>query len=104
GLGEYHQAARALVAKSDLLIHDSQHTAEEFAQLSFLGHSAAEYALGLAEACGAGKVLLFHHAPSRTDDQIDEILQTCQVGYGFPIEAARDGRIIDIPGSANAFT
>jgi len=98
GLGEYHEAARSLVANTDLLIHDSQHTAKEFAELSFLGHSAAEYAVGLAEACGASKVLLFHHSPSRTDDQMDEILQACRAGYGFPIEAARDGRIIDLSG------
>jgi ribonuclease BN (tRNA processing enzyme) len=98
-LGEYHEAARSLVANTDLLIHDSQHTAKEFAELSFLGHSAAEYAVGLGEACGAGKVLLFHHSPSRTDDEMDEIVQACQKDYGFPIEAARDGRTIDLPGT-----
>ena len=99
GLGEYHEAARDLVTKSDLLIHDSQHTTEEFAELSFLGHSAAEYAIGLAETCGAGKVLLFHHAPNRTDDQMDEVLRSCRTGHEFPIEAASDGRFIDLPGS-----
>ena len=97
GLGDYHEAARALVMKSDLLIHDSQHTTEEFAELSFLGHSAAEYAIGLAETCGAGKVLLFHHAPNRTDDQMDAFLRSCRSGREVPVDAARDGQIIDLP-------
>lgn len=97
GLGEYHDAARSLVEETDLLIHDSQHTAAEFAKLSFLGHSAAEYAVGLAERCGAGKALLFHHSPSRTDDQLDAILESCRAASGVLIEAARDGQTIDLP-------
>ena len=97
GLGEYHEAACCLVNGTDLLIHDSQHTAAEFPELSFLGHSAAEYAVGLAQRCGAGKVLLFHHSPSRTDDQLDAILESCRAAYGLPVDAACDGGLIDLP-------
>jgi phosphoribosyl 1,2-cyclic phosphodiesterase len=97
GLGEYHEAACSLVDGTDLLIHDSQHTAAEFPQLSFLGHSAAEYAVGLAQRCGASKVLLFHHSPSRTDDQLDAMLESCRAAYGFSIDAASDGGIINLP-------
>lgn len=96
GLGEYHEAACALAEGTDLLIHDSQHTAAEFPEMAFLGHSAAEYAVGLAEQCSAGKLLLFHHSPSRTDEQIDDLVRSCRAGKGFPIEAAGDGRTIDL--------
>jgi hypothetical protein len=37
-------------------------------RLSFLGHSAVEYAVGLAERCGVGRLALFlptHGAPTR---------------------------------------
>jgi phosphoribosyl 1,2-cyclic phosphodiesterase len=38
GLGALHDAALALADGVDLLIHDSQHTAEEFPAKAFLGH------------------------------------------------------------------
>jgi ribonuclease BN (tRNA processing enzyme) len=55
----------------DLLIHDAQHRALEFPAKAFLGHSAAEYAYGLAERAWARRLALFHHDPDRTDQQID---------------------------------
>ena len=74
GLGAYHDSALALAENVDLLIHDAQHTAAEFADRAFLGHSAVEYAVGLAETAGARTLVLFHHDPSRTDDEIDALV------------------------------
>ena len=37
------------------------------------GHSAIEYAIGLGERCGVGKVVVFHHDPRRTDDELDAL-------------------------------
>lgn len=90
GLGAYHEAALELAAGVDLLIHDAQHTATEFAGKAYLGHSAAEYAVGLGAEAGAKRVLLFHHDPPRTDDQIDEI------SAGLGVEAAAEGLVISL--------
>ncbi len=95
GLGEYHEAARSLAAGVDLLIHDAQHTAQEFRERSYLGHSAIEYAIGLAKAAGAQRLLLFHHDPPRTDDEIDAILARSRHS-GLAIEAAAEGRVIEL--------
>ena len=38
------------------------------------GHSAADYPVRLAELAGAKAVLLFHHDPIRTDDEVDAIV------------------------------
>jgi phosphoribosyl 1,2-cyclic phosphodiesterase len=94
-LGAYHEAALALAHETDLLVHDSQHLAEEFARLEFLGHSAVEYAVGLGVTAGAKKVLLFHHDPRRTDDEIDEIVAR-QGGAGIVVEAAAEGSVVDV--------
>ncbi len=99
GLGEYHPAALALAAGVDLLVHDSQHTAAEMPRLSFLGHSAVEYAVGLGIAAGARAVALFHHDPHRSDDEIDEIVG----GLGDPgirVIAAREGTVLALPGGS----
>ncbi len=63
-----------LVAGVDLLFHDSQHVEDEMAAKGFLGHSSVEYAIELAARHGVGHLSLFHHDPSRTDDEIDAIL------------------------------
>ena len=73
GHGPYHDAACALAAGVDLLIHDAQHTAAEFPEVAGFGHSTVEYGVGLAAHAGARRLALFHHAPSRTDEALDRI-------------------------------
>ena len=59
----------------DVLVHDAQYTAAEMPKRADFGHSAIDYAVGLAERAGAGRCLLFHHDPPRTDDEIDEMVR-----------------------------
>lgn len=93
GLGEYHDAALALAEGVDVLLHDAQHTAEELPARAYLGHSAVEYAVGLGERCGVGTVVLFHHDPARTDDEIDAIVAG-QQGRGLQVMAAMEGTVL----------
>lgn len=100
GLGEHHPAAVALAAGADLLIHDAQHTAAELPRLAYLGHSAAEYAVGLAQRCLAGTLVLSHHDPWRDDAGIDQILARCSAacsGTGVRVLAAYDGMVLEVP-------
>jgi phosphoribosyl 1,2-cyclic phosphodiesterase len=96
GLGEYHEAAVELARGADLLVHDSQHTAAELPRLAFLGHSAIEYVVALAQHAQVKGVALYHHDPWRTDDEIDE-LAAKQAGAPMPVFAAYDGLIVDLP-------
>jgi phosphoribosyl 1,2-cyclic phosphodiesterase len=95
GLGEFHAAARDLAAGVNLLVHDGQYTADEFARVSAFGHSAIEYAIGLARECGVPRLLVFHHDPERTDAQIDAILEAHR-DAGLVVEAASEGSVIDL--------
>jgi phosphoribosyl 1,2-cyclic phosphodiesterase len=95
GFGAYHPTALALARAADLLIHDAQLTREEFASLAPSGHSAIEYAVGLAEAAGAKRLLLYHHDPARTDDQIDAIVAAHR-GGPIPVDAAAEGTVIEL--------
>jgi phosphoribosyl 1,2-cyclic phosphodiesterase len=70
GFGAYHPAALALADGVDLLIHDGQYTAAELPARAGWGHAAADYVAGLVEAAGAKRAVLFHHDPSRTDEQV----------------------------------
>ncbi len=95
GLGAYHEAAVELARDADLLIHDAQLTAEEVPAEAAWGHAAAEYAVGLAAAAGARRVALFHHKPSRTDDQLDAIGQRFAAGP-LPVLVAAEGLSVEL--------
>jgi len=95
GLGPHHEAALRLAEGVDLLVHDAQHTAEELEAKAAFGHSAAEYAVSLGEAAGARRVLLFHHDPARTDEQLDALLDRFS-DAPVPVEAAREGTVLDL--------
>jgi ribonuclease BN (tRNA processing enzyme) len=96
GFGPYHEAALALATDVDVLIHDAQYTAAEFPARTGLGHSTVDYAIGLAQAAGAGRVVLFHHDPRRTDDELDEIARSVE-SAPVPVTLAREGDSLRLP-------
>jgi phosphoribosyl 1,2-cyclic phosphodiesterase len=59
---------------ADLLIHDSQYTAAEFAEKSHWGHCTVDYAIKVARDAGVRRLALFHHDPSHDDDVLDTLL------------------------------
>ena len=95
GLGAYHEAAVELARGADLLIHDAQLTAEEVPAEAAFGHAAAEYAAGLAARAGARRLALFHHKPSRTDDQLDAIGRRFAAGP-VPVLVAAEGLSVEL--------
>jgi phosphoribosyl 1,2-cyclic phosphodiesterase len=95
GLGERHEAAVTLAGGVDVLIHDAQHLQSEFPDVAYLGHASVEYAVALGAEAGAGTVVLFHHAPSRADDEIDSIVRGID-RRGVDVVAAKEGLVIDV--------
>ena len=66
------QDAFALFARgADLLVFDAHFRPEEYAAHKGWGHSTWADAAEAARRCGAQKLWLMHHAPDRTDDEID---------------------------------
>jgi phosphoribosyl 1,2-cyclic phosphodiesterase len=95
GLGERHEAALALATGVDVLVHDAQHRQDEFPGVGYLGHASAEYAVALGREAGVRTVVLFHHAPTRTDDEIDAIAASVQAP-GIDVLAAYEGLVLDL--------
>jgi phosphoribosyl 1,2-cyclic phosphodiesterase len=96
GTGVYHDAAMTLARGADLVVHDAQHTAAELPRLGFLGHSAHEYPVALAERAGARQVALFHHDPWRSDADIDGFVARHALAP-VRVFAAYDGMVADLP-------
>jgi len=81
---EQNLAVEDFFKGADLLVHDSQYTEEEYQSKVGWGHSTFEHAIESANRAGVKKLILFHHDPDRTDEQIDELAKTyCEPGkYG----------------------
>ena len=67
-------AVLELCADVDLLIHDAQYTPDEYAEKSHWGHCTVGYALTVAAAARARRLVLFHHDPSHDDEMLDALL------------------------------
>jgi phosphoribosyl 1,2-cyclic phosphodiesterase len=93
-VGELHEAARALGDGVDVLLHDAQYTRAELPGRFTWGHAAADYALELAEACGAARLLLVHHDPNRTDEQVAAIAADLRARARVDVDVAHEGDVI----------
>ncbi len=85
-----------LIRGSDVLIHDSTYTPEQYSDHIGWGHSHYLYTLRMAAEAGVKKLCLFHYDPVLDDDAIDEIVKRCKkemkkMKYTFELSAAREG-------------
>jgi ribonuclease BN (tRNA processing enzyme)/DNA-binding response OmpR family regulator len=91
----------AFVAGADLLVHDAQYTAEEYADFAGWGHSPFEFVVDTACAFGVRQLALFHHDPLRDDAALDAIValaraQAARAGSGLEVFAAEEGLRLEI--------
>ncbi len=64
--------------KVDYLIHDAMYLDEEKAEHLGWGHSILSQTLALAKDAEVKNLLLFHHAPERSDDELDKLEKQSQ--------------------------
>jgi CheY-like chemotaxis protein len=86
---------------ADLVIHDTQYTEQEYPQKVGWGHATIEYARDVALTGRVKRLALFHHDPTRTDDELDRLLDAAREyaeGTGIPIHifAAAEGAELEL--------
>ena len=83
---------------ADILIHDTQFTAEEFEKHLGWGHSSYDYAIDVSGRAGVNKLVLFHHDPNRSDEQLKSIEDNylaASRSFAPEILMAREGLILE---------
>lgn len=60
----------AFARDCSLLLLDAQYTEDEYRNTRGFGHSTISRSAAIARRCGAGRALLIHHDPKRTDAQL----------------------------------
>ena len=81
---------------ADVLIHDCQYTEEEYPDRAGFGHSSTKHVADFARLAGAHRLLLFHHDPNHSDDQLDALCaRVRELWAGGEVDLAREGEEID---------
>ena len=73
------------------MVWDGMFTNEELKNKSFWGHSTIEQGIEFFHNSGIENMLITHHDPSRTDDQLNVLSKELPKGIMF----AKDGMIVD---------
>jgi phosphoribosyl 1,2-cyclic phosphodiesterase len=81
---------------ASVLVHDTTYTDDEYDSHRGWGHSTYQDAVALAMDSGVSTLVLFHHEPERTDDQVDQCVVDCQAlvrsrGGTLQVVAAAEG-------------
>lgn len=86
---------------ADLVLHDAQYTPEEYPNFKGWGHTAMDVAIQNCERAGVKKLLLTHHDPKRTDEQLDKLTERWQnyckeQNYQLLVEFAMEKQQYDV--------
>jgi len=86
---------------ANVLVHDATYTNEEYTEHRGWGHSTYDEALELAIDSGVETLVLFHHKPERTDDDLDACAAACRDaararGSRLRVVAAAEGMSLDV--------
>jgi phosphoribosyl 1,2-cyclic phosphodiesterase len=88
-------AALELAQGVDVLFHGGQFLADEQATADSYGHATVDDAVAFARDAGVSRLVLIHHAPSRTDREIADLAATLG-DAGLPVSVGREGEWVDV--------
>jgi len=90
---------RSAITNTHTVIYDTHFTPEEYKRFPHYGHSTPEHALQICSGTGVKRLVLYHHAPSHSDEQMDEIGRTYHEkgkDVGIDVVVAREGQTLPI--------
>jgi ribonuclease BN (tRNA processing enzyme) len=86
----------SLARDADLLIHDAQYNAAEYATRVGWGHCTPEIAVQYAERVRAKRLLLYSHEPTRSDDELDAVVEALGSTATMPVGAAAERVVYEV--------
>ena len=81
---------------ADCVVYDTMYDVDEYLEKMTWGHSYPEYAVGLCEAAGVKHIVLYHHLPDATDEDLDA-LEAHWASHTAPrVTVAREGETLTV--------
>lgn len=72
-LGAMREALVRRLQGVDTVVYDTHFLPDEYARFPHYGHSTPDHAIAMCVEAGVRRLVLYHHAPSHSDDQMDRI-------------------------------
>lgn len=87
-----------LAQESDLLIHDTQYTEEEYQTRIGYGHSSVRHAFQFATLSGAKHFIPFHHDPTHNDDDLDRMFKQAvdEFNPAYAVTPSQEGLSLEL--------
>jgi phosphoribosyl 1,2-cyclic phosphodiesterase len=85
---------RAMLRGVDVLLHDAQFVEAERRVADLFGHATVDDAIRLAVEAEVGELVLFHHGPARTDDQLDALAR--EIDTPLAVTLAVEGMVLTV--------
>jgi len=87
-----------LAQNADLLIHDSQYSEEEYETRIGWGHCSIDHAMKFGALAEVKKLLLYHHDPNHSDQQLEQIYNDFMEdkSFNFDVHLAVEGSVFDL--------
>lgn len=97
-LGPEWTSGYSLAKDADLLIHDAQYSPEQYVTRQGWGHSSIEHVLAFAQLTHAKHVLLFHHDPAHSDDDLENMYEKYVQPFSLPfkVEIASEAAVYEV--------
>lgn len=89
----------------DTVVYDTHYLPDEYRRFPHYGHSTPDHALEVCGAAAVRRLVLYHHAPSHGDDQMDTIAASYkQLGAaaGIDVVTSYEGMVLEIGPDARA--
>ena len=80
----------------DVLLHGGQFVESERETADKFGHATVGDAVEIAVRGACGRLVLLHHAPYRTDEQVADIVASAARGAPFPVGAACEEDVLEV--------
>lgn len=98
---EWRERLVAFARGAAVLVHDAMYTSAEYERYRGWGHSTYEDATALALEAGVETLVLFHHDPDRSDDELDRCVADAQrrvreAGSEMRVLAAAEGLTLTV--------
>lgn len=93
--GVYDPTLLELMEGADLVVYDCTYNEDEMQHFRGFGHSSWQHGIKLAQMAHVRRFAMFHHAPSRTDQQLAEMERSAKLVFPGAF-AAYEGQIVEI--------
>jgi phosphoribosyl 1,2-cyclic phosphodiesterase len=93
--GSHDPVALEMMQDVDLAVYDCTYNEDEMQRFKGFGHSTWQHGIELAKMAGTKQFALFHHAPSRTDAQLEAMEKQAQAAFPSSF-AARDNQVLEL--------